>query len=595
MSSSTYYRSHHCGELRLTNKEQIVTLAGWVYRSRDLGGMTFVDLRDRHGITQLAFNMESNPELCQMARKLNREDVLQVSGIVAERSSKNAQLKTGEIEIAVQSMQLLNASATPPFTLEDASDGGEELRMKYRYLDLRRPFMQKKIIMRAAVIKAVREYLDENGFLEIETPNLIKSTPEGARDFIVPSRLQPGMFYALPQSPQILKQLLMVAGMDRYYQIVKCFRDEDFRGDRQPEFSQIDCEMSFVRQEDIWQMFEGMVKHVFRKIMDIELPDFKRLPYRDAMALYGSDKPDLRFDCPIKELNSVCSGSEFALFNQVLESNGLIGGLVATSCSEYTRKQVDELTEFVKAPHRGAGGLIYIRYNADHSIKSSVDKFFSPEQLKSILEYSGAQPGDLLLIVADKINKARKILGDLRLELAAREKWIQPNTWSIFWVVDMPMFEADEETGEPIFAHHPFCSPHPDDVQYMDSEPFKVRAQSYDMVMNGSEILSGSIRIHEPIMQNKIFNILGFSKEEIDNRFGFMVNAFRYGAPPHGGCAFGLDRWVMLMAGGDTIRDVIAFPKNNAGKDLMMDAPAPVDEAQLNLLQLSVKDTPIKS
>lgn len=574
----------------MTDKDQTVTLAGWVYRSRDLGGMTFVDLRDRHGITQLAFNMETNADLCQMARKLNREDVLQVTGIVAERSSKNNQLKTGDIEIVVQSMQLLNASATPPFTLEDVSDGGEELRMKYRYLDLRRPFMQKKIIMRAAVIKAVREYLDDQGFLEIETPNLIKSTPEGARDFIVPSRLQPGMFYALPQSPQILKQLLMVAGMDRYYQIVKCFRDEDFRGDRQPEFSQIDCEMSFVRQEDIWQMFEGMVKHVFRKIMHIELPDFQRLPYREAMALYGSDKPDLRFGCPIKDLSAACSGSEFGLFNQVLETKGLIGGLVATGCSEYTRKQIDELTEFVKAPHRGAGGLIYIRYQADGSIKSSVDKFFSVDQLKSILEISGAQPGDLLLIVADKTNKARKILGDLRLELANREKWIQPNTWSIFWVVDMPMFEPDEETGEPIFAHHPFCSPHPDDVDYMDSEPFKVRAQSYDMVMNGSEILSGSIRIHEPVMQNKIFNILGFSKEEIENRFGFMVNAFRYGAPPHGGCAFGLDRWVMLMAGGESIRDVIAFPKNNAGKDLMMDAPAPVDDAQLNLLQLKVKD-----
>ncbi|HAE35880.1 MAG: aspartate--tRNA ligase [Chitinophagales bacterium] len=591
MSSATYYRTHHCGELRLSDAGVRVTLAGWVHRSRDLGGMTFIDLRDRHGIIQLAFNMETQALLCEKARKAGREDVIRVSGTVTERSSKNAHLATGEIEIVVTDLEFLNHSETPPFTMEDQTDGGEELRMKYRYLDLRRPFMQQKFILRAALIKAVREYLDENGFLEIETPNLIKSTPEGARDFIVPSRMQPGNFYALPQSPQILKQLLMVAGMDRYYQIVKCFRDEDFRGDRQPEFSQIDCEMSFVRQEDIWQMFEGMVKHVFRKLQQTELPDFLRLPYRDAIARFGTDKPDMRFGCEIKELNEVCTGSEFAVFNQVLTNNGLIAGLVATGCAGYSRKQIDSLTDYVKAPHRGAGGLIYIRYEADGSVKSSVDKFFSPEHLQKILEQAGAVAGDLLLIVADKTSKTRKVLGDLRLELARMNDWIDPAAWSIFWVVDMPMFEPDEETGEPIFAHHPFCSPHPDDVEFFDTDPFRVRAQSYDLVMNGNEILSGSIRIHQPALQRKIFQILGFSEQEIESRFGFMVNAFRYGAPPHGGCAFGLDRWVMLMAGGETIRDVIAFPKNNAGKDLMMEAPSPVDDAQLKMLHLDIIPT----
>ena len=589
MQSATFYRSHHCGELRIEHAGTEVLLSGWVHRSRDLGGMTFIDLRDRHGMTQLVFNMETAPELCLQARKLGREFVIQVKGKVQERSNKNPGMPTGDIEVAVEELSVLNAATTPPFTMEDYTDGGEELRMKYRYLDLRRPAMQRIMIMRSRLIAAVRSYLDGQGFLEIETPTLIKSTPEGARDFIVPSRLQPGMFYALPQSPQILKQLLMVGGMDRYYQIVKCFRDEDFRGDRQPEFSQIDCEMSFVRQEDIWNMFEGLVKHVFRTVSQIELPDFIRLPYREAIALFGTDKPDLRFGCPIIELNDAFSGTDFAVFNDVIANEGLIGGLLAKGCAGYSLKQIDALTEFVKAPHRGGGGLIYIRYNEDGSIKSSVDKFFSSEQLESILKAHDASPGDMLLIVADKKKKTRKILGDLRLELAARESWIPKDSWSVFWVVDMPMFEEDETTGDPIFAHHPFCAPHPDDVDLFDSEPLRIRAQSYDLVMNGNEILSGSIRIHNADLQNKIFNILGFSEQEIQERFGFMVNAFQYGAPPHGGCAFGLDRWVMLMAGGNSIRDVIAFPKNNGGKDLMMDAPAMVDEQQLELLGLTVR------
>jgi len=561
-----------------------VTLSGWVHRSRDLGGMTFVDLRDRHGITQLVFNMESNADLCMAARKLGREFVIQAIGKVAERSNKNAQLPTGDVEILVESFTILNASELPPFTMDDETDGGEELRMRYRYLDLRRPQMQQRLMLRANMLKAVREYLDNEGFVEIETPNLIKSTPEGARDFLVPSRLQPGLFYALPQSPQILKQLLMVSGMDRYYQIAKCFRDEDLRGDRQPEFTQIDCEMSFVRQEDVWNMFEGMTKHVFKKVKNIELPDFKRLPYREAIKYYGSDKPDLRFDCKINDLNDVVAGSEFGVFNNIINTNGLIAGINAKGCSEYSRKQIDELTEFVKAPQRGAGGLIYIKFGQDGSIKSSMDKFFTPERLQEIGNACGAGKGDLVLIVADKEKKTRKVLGELRLEMAKRENWIDKNAWSVFWVVDMPLFEPDEETGEPIFAHHPFCATHPDDVAYMDSDPLRVRAQSYDLVMNGNEILSGSIRIHNKEQQEKVFKILGFSEEEKERRFGFMVNAFKYGAPPHGGCAFGFDRWVMLMAGGETIRDVIPFPKNNNGRDMMMDAPGEVDNDQLKIV-----------
>lgn len=600
MQSNTFYRTHHCGELRTEHIGQQVTLSGWVHISRDFGGMTFVDLRDRHGITQLVFNPEAQlglstekqNELCAEAKKLGREFVIQVQGKVAERSNKNKNIPTGEIEILVEALIVLNASEVPPFTMDDETDGGEELRMKYRYLDLRRPQMQKRLMMRANMLKAVREYLDSEGFVEIETPNLIKSTPEGARDFIVPSRLQPGLFYALPQSPQILKQLLMVSGMDRYYQIAKCFRDEDLRGDRQPEFTQIDCEMSFVRQEDVWNMFEGMTKHVFKKAKNIDLPDFQRLPYLDAIKYYGTDKPDLRFDCKIVDLNEaapIAIGCEFAVFTTILSAKGLIAGIKAKGCSEYSRKQIDELTEFVKAPQRGAGGLIYIKFNTDGSVKSSIDKFFSEEKLKEIGKLFDAKAGDLILIVADKVNKTRKVLGELRLEMARRNNWIDKNAWSVFWVVDMPLFEPDEETGEPIFAHHPFCMPHPDDLQYIDSEPLRVRAQSYDMVMNGNEILSGSIRVHDKTLQEKIFTILGFSVEEKEKRFGFMVNAFQYGAPPHGGCAFGFDRWVMLMCGGETIRDVIPFPKNNAGRDMMMEAPGEVDEKQLEMVGVQIK------
>ena len=588
MHSSTYYRSNTCGELRSSDIGKTVTLSGWVNIKRDLGEMVFIDLRDRHGLTQLVFMGKTDEALCDTARTLGREWVIQISGKVAERSNKNAKIPTGDIEIIVEALTILNASEIPPFTMDDDTDGGEELRMKYRYLDLRRPQMQKRLMLRANMLRAVREYLDVEGFVEIETPNLIKSTPEGARDFLVPSRMQAGLFYALPQSPQILKQLLMVAGMDRYYQIAKCFRDEDLRGDRQPEFTQIDCEMSFVNQEDVWFMFEGMVKHVFKKTKNIELPDFQRLPYLDAIKYYGSDKPDLRFDCKIKDLNDVVGGTDFSVFNTVINSGGLVAGINAKGCSEYTRKQIDELTEFVKAPQRGAGGLIYIRFNLDGSIKSSVDKFYSQEQLISIGKEINAEKGDLILIVGDKINKTRKVLGELRLEMAKREKWIDENSWSVFWVVDMPLFEPDENTGEPIFAHHPFCSPHLDDFQYMDSDPLRVRAQSYDLVMNGNEILSGSIRVHDKVLQEKIFKILGFSEEEKEKRFGFMVNAFQYGAPPHGGCAFGFDRWVMLMCGGETIRDVIPFPKNNAGRDLMMDAPAEVDNEQLKIVGLKL-------
>jgi len=580
------YRSHTCGELRESHINKEVTLSGWVHKSRDLGGMTFIDLRDRYGVTQLVFNMESDSSLCEAARKLGREFVIKVIGKVAERSNKNPNMPTGNIEIEIISLTILNAAETPPFTMDDDTDGGEELRMKYRYLDLRRPLMTKRMEMRAKTTAAMREFLTGKGFLEIETPTLIKSTPEGARDFIVPSRLQPGKFYALPQSPQILKQLLMVAGMDKYFQITKCYRDEDFRGDRQPEFSQLDCEMSFVEQEDVLNMFEGMTKHVFKNVIDVELPNFQRLTYHDALKFYGSDKPDLRFDCKITDLNEAFAGTDFMVFKSAIDKGDLIAGINAKGCASYSRKQIDQLTDFVREPHRGAGGLVYVKFNEDGTVKSSIDKFFTAEQLKQVGEKFDAAPGDLLLILVDNEKKCRKNLGDLRLEMAKRQDWITPNSWSVLWIVDFPLFEKDEETGEIIFVHHMFCSPHPDDKHLMDSDPLKVRAETYDMVMNGNEIVSGSIRIHEKEMQEKIFDLLGFTKEEQEEQFGFMVNAFKYGAPPHGGCAFGLDRWVMLMAETDTIRDVIAFPKNNAGRDLMMYAPSVVDPEQLKDLGL---------
>jgi aspartyl-tRNA synthetase len=583
------YRSKNCGELRLENAAEEVTLAGWVQRVRDIGHLVFIDLRDRYGITQLSFDLETNAALCEQAKKLGREFVIQINGKVRERSSKNNQIPTGEIEIAVTNITILNESETPPFTIENDTDGSEEIRLKYRYLDIRRPALKDILVTRAKMIKAMREYLDNQGFIEVETPNLIKSTPEGARDFLVPSRLHHGHFYALPQSPQILKQLLMVAGMDRYYQVVKCYRDEDFRGDRQPEFTQLDCEMSFVEQEDIFQNFEGMVKHVFKQTKNIDLPNFIRLTYADALRLYGTDKPDLRFDCKIVELNESIPQSDFPVFNNTLQSGGLVAGINAKNCAAYTRKQIDELTEFVKASHRGLGGLIVIRFNEDGSVKSSIDKFFNEATLRKIGEYFGAEKGDLLLIAADKTSKVRKSLGDLRLEIAKRENWADKDAWSILWIVDFPLFEKDEETGEIIFVHHPFCSPHPEDMQYFDSDPTRVRAQTYDMVMNGNEILSGSIRIHQKALQDRVFAKLGLSPEEIDSKFGFMLNAFRYGAPPHGGCAFGLDRWVMLMTGGESIRDAMAFPKASNGKDMMMDAPATVATSQLDDLHISIK------
>ncbi len=581
------FRTKNCGELRLNHKGEEVTLAGWVQRVRNIGHLVFIDLRDRYGITQLSFDQNSNKELCESATKLGREYVIQVKGNVRERSAKNANISTGEIEIDVHSFVILNESETPPFTIENNTDGSEELRLKYRYLDIRRPHLKDTLITRAKMIKAMREYLDGQGFIEIETPNLIKSTPEGARDFLVPSRLQHGSFYALPQSPQILKQLLMVAGMDRYYQVVKCYRDEDFRGDRQPEFTQLDCEMSFVEQEDIFQNFEGMTKHVFKQAKGIELADFPRITFADAMKYYGSDKPDLRFDCKIVELNAVLPKTDFAVFNNAIENGGLVAGINAKKCANYTRKQLDEITEFVKATHRGLGGIVNIRFAEDGTVKSSIDKFFNEEQLREIGQQFNAEKGDLILIAADKISKVRKSLGDLRLDLAKKENWFDKDAWSVLWVIDFPLFEKDEETGEIIFVHHPFCSPHPEDLQYFDSDPTRVRAQTYDLVMNGNEILSGSIRIHQKDLQDRVFAKLGLTPEEIDAKFGFMLNAFRYGAPPHGGCAFGLDRWVMLMTGGETIRDAMAFPKASSGKDLMMDAPAVVDVKQL--VELGIK------
>jgi aspartyl-tRNA synthetase len=592
------YRTHTCGELNISNVGESVTLSGWVQITRAMGGLTFVDLRDRYGITQLAFNNDTDTTLCERANKLGREFVVQAKGTVIERTSKNLNIPTGEIEIKVSELNVISESETPPFSIENSIKDNEELRLKYRYLDIRRPEMKDRLVMRAKFNKAVREYLDAKDFLEIETPNLIKSTPEGARDFLVPSRLMHGSFYALPQSPQILKQLLMVAGMDRHYQIVRCFRDEDFRGDRQPEFTQVDCEMSFIHQEDIFETFGGMIRHVFKKVKNHDLPELPRIKYDEAIKYYGSDKPDLRFDCKIVELNTLLPKSEFGLFNTAIDNGGLVAGLNATGCASLSRKQFDEqLVEFVKSSHRGAGvlgGLVSIRFNEDGTVKSSVDKFFNEEQLREIGKAFNAQKGDLIVIAADKTSKVRKGLGDLRQELAKTHGWIKPDSWSVLWVVDFPLFEKDEESGEITFAHHPFCSPHPDDMKYFDTDPTRVRAQTYDMVMNGNEVLSGSVRIHQRDIQERVFTRLGISPEDREKKFGFMLNAFRYGAPPHGGCAFGVDRVIMLLAGGETIRDVIAFPKTAGGRDLMMDAPTTVDKKQLDDLGITVKETEIK-
>lgn len=574
------YRSNTCGELRLHNVGETVTLAGWVQRSRRMGALTFVDLRDRYGITQLVFNEETSAELCERANKLGREFVIQITGTVAERYSKNANIPTGEIEIEVSELTVLNESITPPFTIEDNSDGGDDIRMKYRYLDLRRNAVRKNIELRHHFCIAVRNYLSNLGFLEVETPMLIGSTPEGARDFIVPSRMNPGQFYALPQSPQTLKQLLMVAGFDRYFQIVKCFRDEDLRADRQPEFTQIDCEMSFVNQEDIITTFEGMAKHLFKELRGVELEgDFLRLSWIECMKRFGSDKPDMRFGMEFVELDDILKKGTFAVFDNA----AYIGGICATGCASYTRKDIDKLTEWVKRPQVGAKGLIYARVGDDGSVKSSVDKFYTQEELQALKEKMQAKPGDLILILSgDDAMKTRKQLCELRLEIGERLGLRDKNKFALLWVTEFPMFEWSEEEGRLMAMHHPFTHPMDEDIAMLDTNPAAVRADAYDMVCNGIEVGGGSIRIHDPKLQAKMFDILGFTQEKAEEQFGFLMNAFKYGAPPHGGLAYGLDRWVSIFAGLDSIRDCIAFPKNNSGRDVMLDAPSYVDQKQLD-------------
>jgi aspartyl-tRNA synthetase len=579
------FRTNNCGELRITNVGSKITLAGWVQRTRKMGGMTFVDIRDRYGITQLVFNQDVNLELFDLANSLGREYVIQAFGDVAERSNKNANMETGDIEILVSEMNILNESKTPPFTIEDNTDGGDDIRMKYRYLDLRRNTVRYNLELRHRMAFETRRYLDQLNFMEVETPVLIGSTPEGARDFVVPSRMNPGEFYALPQSPQLFKQLLMVSGFDRYFQIVKCFRDEDLRADRQPEFTQIDCEMSFVDQEDVLQIFEGMVKHLFKFVKDIDFADaFPRMTWHEAMRLYGSDKPDIRFDMKIVELKEEVSGRNFVVFDSV----PYVGGICATGCAVYTRKQLDELTDFVKRPQIGAKGMIYIRCESDGTYKSSVDKFYSNDDLKVIATKFNAQPGDLILMLAGAKRKTQKALCELRLEMGAKLGLRNKDVFAPLWVIDFPLFEYDEELQRYFAMHHPFTSPKPEDIPLLDTDPGEVRANAYDMVGNGVELGGGSIRIHNSELQNRMFHLLGFTEEKAQAQFGFLMSAFQYGAPPHGGLAFGLDRFVSLFAGLDSIRDCIAFPKNNSGRDVMMDAPAVLDPAQLDELNLVV-------
>ena len=582
------YRTHTCGELRLSNAGQTVTLAGWVQRTRKMGGMTFVDLRDRYGITQLVFNEEVNAPLCEEANKLGREYVIQVTGKVNERYSKNSNIPTGDIEIIVDELTMLNASDTPPFTIEENTDGGDDLRMKYRYLDLRRPNVRKNLELRHKMCIEVRNYLSNLGFIEVETPVLIGSTPEGARDFVVPSRMNKGQFYALPQSPQTLKQLLMVSGFDRYFQIAKCFRDEDLRADRQPEFTQIDCEMSFVTQEDIIQTFEGMAKHLFKVLRGVELNEpFLRMPWAEAMKRFGSDKPDMRFGMEFVELMDTLKLGTFPVF----DGAAYIGGICAPGCAAYTRKQLDQLTDFVKRPQIGAKGLVYARVQEDGSVKSSVDKFYTPEQLDVLKEKMEAKPGDLILILCgDDAMKTRKQLCELRLEMGNRLGLRDKNKFALLWVTEFPMFEWSEEEGRLMAMHHPFTHPMDEDIALLDTKPEDVRADAYDMVCNGIEVGGGSIRIHDPKLQAKMFEILGFTPEKAQEQFGFLMNAFKYGAPPHGGLAYGLDRWVSIFAGLDSIRDCIAFPKNNSGRDVMLDAPAALDQKQLDELSIEVKE-----
>ena len=582
------YRTHNCGELRIQDTGKVVTLSGWVQRLRKMGGMTFVDLRDRYGITQLVFNEETNAELCARANKLGREFVIQVTGAVNERFSKNDNIPTGAIELIVDELVVLNASATPPFTIENNTDGGDDIRMKYRYLDLRRDCVRSNLELRHKFCIAVRNFLDGLGFMEVETPVLVGSTPEGARDFIVPSRMNPGQFYALPQSPQTLKQLLMVAGFDRYFQIVKCFRDEDLRADRQPEFTQIDCEMSFVEQDDVINTFEALTKYLFKEVRGVDLGEapFLRLPWADAMRRFGSDKPDMRFGMEFVELMDVMKGTgEFAVFNDA----AYIGGICAPGCAVYTRKQVDELTNFVKSQQIGAKGLVYARVGEDGSVKSSVDKFYTPEVLESLKVKMDAKPGDLILILSgDDAMRTRKQLCELRLLMGERLGLRDKNKFALLWVVDFPMFEWSEEEGRLMAMHHPFTAPKPEDIEKLDTAPASVCANAYDMVCNGVEVGGGSIRIHDAVLQAKIFEILGFTPERAQEQFGFLMNAFKYGAPPHGGLAYGLDRFVSLFAGLDSIRDCIAFPKNNSGRDVMLDAPSFVDQKQLDELCLQL-------
>ena len=577
-------RTHTCGELRLENQGTHVVISGWVQRSRDLGGMTFVDIRDRYGITQLVFNMETDASLCEKARKLGREWVITAEGMVAERSNKNLKIPTGEIEILVDKLEVLNEALIPPFTIENHTDGGDEIRMKYRYLDLRRPSLKDNMELRHRMAFETRNYLDSKSFLEIETPYLIKSTPEGARDFVVPSRMNAGEFYALPQSPQTFKQILMVAGYDRYFQIVRCFRDEDLRADRQPEFTQIDCEMSFITQDDILDTFEGLARHLFKSVLKTDIQDFPRMTYADAMKNYGSDKPDLRFGMEFHELNELTKGRDFKVFDEA----ELVVGINAPGCSEYTRKQLDALTDFVKKPQIGASGLVYVRYGNDGVLKSSVDKFYTQEDLLQWAAAFQAKPGDLLLILAGKANKTRKALNELRLEMGTQLGLRKSDDYKPLWVVDFPLLEWDEETQRFYAMHHPFTSPKPEDIHLLDTNPGEVRANAYDMVINGVEIGGGSIRIHNKSLQNKMLGILGFSEEEAQKQFGFLMNAFEFGAPPHGGIAFGFDRWCALFGGQESIRDFIAFPKNNAGRDMMIDSPSTIKEEQLKELSLQI-------
>lgn len=580
------YRTITCGDLRLADEGKVVTLAGWVQKTRKMGGMTFVDIRDRYGITQLVFNQEVDASLCEQANKLGREYVIQVTGTVRERSSKNAHISTGDIELIVSGLNILNSALTPPFTIEEETDGGDDLRMKYRYLDLRRAGVRKNLELRHKMAFETRRFLDEQGFLEVETPVLVNSTPEGARDFVVPSRMNPGQFYALPQSPQTLKQLLMVSGFDRYFQIVKCFRDEDLRADRQPEFTQIDCEMSFVDQEDILNMFEGLSKHLFKTIRGVEFTEpFMRMTWHDAMKYYGSDKPDLRFGMKFVELMDIVKGHGFSVF----DSAAYVGGICAEGAATYTRKQLDALTEFVKRPQIGAKGLVYARVEADGSVKSSVDKFYSQEVLQEMKNAFGAKPGDLILILSgDDVMKTRKQLCELRLEMGSQLGLRDKNQFACLWVIDFPLFEWSEEDQRFYAMHHPFTSPKPEDIALLDSDTGAVRANAYDMVINGVEVGGGSIRIHDSQLQDKMFKLLGFTEEKAQERFGFLMNAFKYGAPPHGGLAYGLDRFVSLFAGLDSIRDCIAFPKNNSGRDVMLDAPGQLDPAQLDELNLVI-------